>query len=82
MPRGIDEALFPRFFSQGGREIVPVVITEGARELALRTPITRQVLCGGETDDFSAIRCVADKDSLFSRRGKDHHVVPTTLAYE
>ena len=37
MPRGIDEALFPRFFSQGGREIVPVVTTEGARELALRT---------------------------------------------
>ena len=28
MPRGIDEALFPRFFSQAGREIVPVVATE------------------------------------------------------
>ena len=43
MPRGIDEALFPRFFSQGGREIVPVVTTEGARELALRTLALRLV---------------------------------------
>ena len=43
MPRGIDEALFPRFFSQGGREIVPVVITEGARELALCTLTLRLV---------------------------------------
>ena len=82
MPHGIDEALFPRFSSQAGREIVPVLTTEGARELALRTLILRQVLYGGNTGDLSAIRCVADKDSLFSRRGNDHHVVPTTLAYE
>ena len=46
MPRGIDEALFPRFFSQAGREIVPVVATEGARELALRTPTLRLLSCG------------------------------------
>ena len=43
MPRGIYEALFPRFFSQGGREIVPFAITEGARELALRTLTLRLV---------------------------------------
>ena len=43
MPRGIDEALFPRFSSQAGREIVPVVTTEGARELALRTLTLRLV---------------------------------------
>ena len=35
MPRGIDEALFPRFFSQAGREIVPVVTTAGACEYSV-----------------------------------------------
>ena len=43
MPRGIYEALFPRFLSQGGREITPAVITEGARELALCTLTLRLV---------------------------------------
>ena len=56
MPRGIYEALFPRFFSQGGREIVPAVITEGARELALRTLTPRLVSFGRKTDDLTAIR--------------------------
>ena len=65
MPHGIDEALFPRFSSQAGREIVPVVTTEGARELALRRLTHRLVSCGRKTDDLSAIRCVADKDPLF-----------------
>ena len=65
MPRGVDEALFPGFLSQAGREIVPVVTTEGARELALRRLTHRLVSCGRKTDDLSAIRCVADKDPLF-----------------
>ena len=65
MPRGIDEARFPRFFSEAGREIVPVVTTEGARELALRTLTLRLVSCGRKTDDLSAIKCVADNDSQF-----------------
>ena len=65
MPRGIDEALLPRFFSQAGREIFPGVTSEGARELALRAVIPRLILCGREADDLSAIRCVADKDTLF-----------------
>ena len=56
MPRGIDEALFPRFFSEAGREIVPVVTIERARELALRTPRPRLVLCGRKTDDLSEIK--------------------------
>ena len=54
MPHGIDEALFPRFLSQEGREIVPVLTREGARELAVRTPIARLLSCGGKADDFSA----------------------------
>ena len=62
MPRGIYEARFPRFFSQGGREIVPAVITEGARELALCTLILRSF--GRKADDLFAPRCVADKDAL------------------
>ena len=65
MPRGIDEAPFPRFFSQEGREIVPVVASEGARELAISTPRLRAFSCGRKTDHLSAIRCVADKDPLF-----------------
>ena len=64
MPHGIDEALFPRFFSQGGREIVPAVITEGARELALCTLTLRLFSFGRKADDLFAPRCVADKDAL------------------
>ena len=56
MPHGIDEALFPRFSSQEGREIVPVLMREGARELALRTPIPRLLSCGRKTNDFLAKR--------------------------
>ena len=82
MPHGIDEALFPRFSSQEGREIVPVLTREGARELAVRTPIPRLLLCGGKTDDLSAKRCVADKDPFFSRDGSGHPFPATTLAYE
>ena len=52
MPHGIDEALLPRFLSQEGREIVPVVMSEGARELALRTPIPRVLSFGRKTNDF------------------------------
>ena len=61
MPRGIYEALFPRFLSQGGREITPAVITEGARELALCTLILR--FFGRKADDLFAPWCVADKDA-------------------
>ena len=46
MPRGIDEALFPRFCSEAGREIVPAVTTERARELAFRTLALRLVALG------------------------------------
>ena len=65
MPCGIDEALFPRLSSQEGREIAPVVATEGARELATSTPKLRGFSCGRKSDHLSAIRCVADKGPLF-----------------
>ena len=46
MPRGIDEAPCPRFFSEAGGEIVPIAIAEGARELTVRTPIPRLLSVG------------------------------------
>ena len=82
MPRGIDQALGPRFFSETGREIVPELTTERARELAVRTSEPRLVLLRRKTDDLSAPICVADKDpAFFSGHGNGHHVVATTLAY-
>ena len=44
MPRGIDQALVPRVVSEPGREIVPVLTSERARELAVRTLELRLVL--------------------------------------
>ena len=52
MPRGIDQALVPRFVSEPGREIVPVLRTERARELAVRTLKLRLVSLGSKTDDL------------------------------
>ena len=44
MPRGINQSLVPRVVSEPGREIVPVVTSERARELAVRTLELRLVL--------------------------------------
>ena len=65
IPRGIDEALFPRFSSQEGREIVPFVAMEGARELAIPTPIDRSLytMYRRKTDLLSTV--IADEDPLF-----------------
>ena len=63
IPRGIDEALFPRFSSQEGREIVPFVAMEGARELAIRTPIAQVPMYRRKTDHLSTL--IADEDPLF-----------------
>ena len=65
MPHGIDEAFFPRFFSEEGRQIGPVLRGEGACEVAVDTAIPRAVAFGGKLNDFFAKRCVADKDPLF-----------------
>ena len=66
MPRGIDEALSPRFFSEAGGEIVPIVTAEGARELTVRTPKPRLLCVGGgrKTNDLFAMKSVADEDPL------------------
>jgi len=70
MPRGIDEALFPRFFSQAGREIVPVVTTEGARELALRTLTHRLVSCGRKRTTCPQLGVSQTKTRSFLRTWK------------
>ena len=44
IPRGINQPLVPRVVSEPGREIVPVLASEGARELALRTLVLRLLL--------------------------------------
>ena len=64
MPHGIDEAFFPRFSSEEGREIGPVLTDEGAREVAVYTAVPRALFSGGKLNDFFAKRCVADKDPL------------------
>ena len=44
MPRGINQSLVPRVVSEPGREILPVMTSERARELAVRTLELRLVL--------------------------------------
>ena len=82
MPRGIDQALGPRFFSETRREIVPELTTERARELAIRTSEPRLVLL--RRKNRRPVRthlCRRQRPGFFSGHGNGHHVVATTLAY-
>ena len=65
MPRGVNEAPLPRFMSEAGREVFPVLSFERARELAIRTLTPGPESCRRIRDDLFATRGVADKDTLF-----------------
>ena len=82
-PYGIDEAFFPRFSSEEGREIGPVLTDEGACEVAVYTAVPRALFSGGKLNDFFTKRCVADKDPLFFSHVRSAcHYLATTLAYD